>query len=121
VIRVFICDDAPAFRELLAMALEQDGDLQVVGVAEDGASLDAIAGARPDVVLLDISMPELGGLDALPQVRALAPQARVVVLSSFTPEEKEADALAAGADRYLDKRQSFGAIRDLVREIAPPR
>src|SRR3954452_2598473 len=116
-IRVFVCDDAPAFRDLLRMALEMDGSLAVVGEAEDGSGLDALAEAAPDVVLLDLNMPELGGLDALPRLRELAPQARVVVLSSFSAEEKEAAALAAGADRYVDKRASFSDIRTVVREV----
>lgn len=117
-IRVFVCDDAPAFRDLLRLALEQEGDLAVVGEAEDGTEVDAIAGARPDVVLLDVSMPGLGGLEALPRVRELAPGASVVVLSSFTAEEMAGPAQAAGADRYLDKRESFARIREVVREVA---
>jgi len=116
-IRVFVCDDASTFRDLLRFALEQDGDLEVVGEAEDGAQLDAIGPARPDVVLLDVSMPEVGGLEALSAVRGLAPEAAVVVLSSFSAEEKEAAALAAGADRYVDKRASFADIRTVVREV----
>jgi DNA-binding NarL/FixJ family response regulator len=116
-LRVFVCDDAPSFRDLLRMALEQDGDLEVVGEAEDGAQLDAIGPARPDVVLLDVSMPEVNGLEALAGVRELAPQAGIVVLSSFSAEEKGEAALAAGADRYLDKRASFEEIRTVVREV----
>ena len=116
-IRVFVCDDAPAFRDLLRMALEADGSLEIVGEAEDGSGLDALAGVDADVVLLDLNMPDVGGLDALPRVRELAPGARVVVLSSFSAEEKEAAALAAGADRYVDKRESFGHIRDVVQEV----
>src|SRR3954454_2448673 len=119
-IRVFVCDDAPAFRELLRMALEQDAALAVVGEAEDGTELEAVAEAEPDVVLLDLNMPGLGGLDALPRVRELAPDARVLVLASFSAEEEAADALAAGADRYLDKRASFEEIRDVVRELGSP-
>ena len=120
-VRVFLCDDAPAFRDLLRLALEQDGDLTVVGEAEDGTQLAAVSDADPDVVLLDVSMPDVGGLEILPRLRELAPRARVVVLSSFSAEEKEAEALAAGADRYLDKRASFEEIRTLVRTVADPR
>ena len=116
-IRVFVCDDAPAFRDLLRLALEQDGALAIVGEADDGAHLEDIAAARPDVVLLDVSMPRLGGLEALPRVRELAPAARVVVLSSFAADEMRAAALGAGADRYLDKRESFARIREVVREL----
>ena len=88
-----------------------------MGEADDGAHLQDIATARPDVVLLDVSMPELGGLEALPRVRELAPAARVVVLSSFGAEEMGDAALSAGADRYLDKRESFARIREIVREL----
>ena len=116
-IRVFVCDDAPAFRDLLRMALEQDGELSVVGEAEDGLQIGAIAETSPDVVLLDVSMPGLGGLEALPRLRELAPEASVVVLSSFSAEEMADAALAAGADRYLDKRESFARIREVVREL----
>jgi DNA-binding NarL/FixJ family response regulator len=118
VIRVFICDDAPHFRDMLRLALESEPDLEVVGEAEDGSEIAAIASAAPDVVLLDVSMPGRGGLEVVGEVRALAPAARVVVLSSFSAEEKGAAALAEGADRYLDKRESFARIREVVREVA---
>ena len=117
-IRVFVCDDAPAFRDLLRMALEQDGELSVVGEAEDGDQVEAIADASPDVVLLDVSMPGIDGLEALPRLRELAPEASIVVLSSFSAEEMADAALAAGADRYVDKRESFAHIREVVRELA---
>jgi DNA-binding NarL/FixJ family response regulator len=115
---VFVCDDAPAFRDLLRLALETAGGLAIVGEAEDGSGLEEIVEARPDVVLLDLSMPQLGGLEVLPRLKELAPGARVIVLSSFSAEEKEAEALAAGADRYLDKRTPFARIADVVREVA---
>ena len=116
-LRVFVCDDAPSFRDLLRFALEQDGDLEIVGEAEDGGQLQAIGPARPDVVLLDVNMPDVNGLEALSDVKELAPNSAVVVLSSFTAEEMEPKALAAGADRYLDKRASFDEIRTVVREV----
>src|SRR3954447_12146536 len=100
------------------MALESDGSLAVVGEAEDGAGLDALPASAPDVVLLDLNMPQLRGPETLPRLRKLAPQARVVVLSSFSAEEKEAAALAAGADRYDDNRASFEGIREVVKDVS---
>jgi DNA-binding NarL/FixJ family response regulator len=117
-VRVFICDDAPSFRDMLRMALELDDGLAVVGEAEDGSELEAIAEARPDVVLLDVSLPGRDGLEMVGELRRLAPEARVVVLSSFSAEEKAEAARAAGADRYVDKRESFARIREIVREVA---
>ena len=117
-IRVFICDDAPTFRDMLRFALEADGRLAIVGEAEDGDQLGSIAGAAPDVVLLDVSMPGRSGLEVVQEVRDLAPAARVIVLSSFSADEKAEAALAAGADRYLDKRESFARISEVVVEVA---
>jgi DNA-binding NarL/FixJ family response regulator len=117
-IRVFLCDDAPSFRDMLRLALESPGDLEIVGEAEDAAQLGALAEAAPDVVLLDVSMPGRSGLEVVQEVRDLAPGARVVVLSSFSAEEKAEAALAAGVDRYLDKRESFARIREVVLELA---
>ena len=116
-LRVFVCDDAPSFRDLLRLSLEQDGDLAIVGEAENAEQLGEIGRAEPDVVLLDVSLPDVNGLEALAGVKHLAPEAGVVVLSSFSAEEMEPKALAAGADRYLDKRASFEEIRTVVREV----
>jgi DNA-binding NarL/FixJ family response regulator len=117
-IRVFICDDAPQFRELLRLGLERPGELEIVGEAEDGSQLSAIADAAPDVILLDVSLPGRDGLEVLGELRELAPAAQVVVLSSFSAEEKGDAALAAGAARYVDKRESFTRIGEVVREVA---
>ena len=117
-IRVFICDDAPQFRDLLRMGLEQPGELEIVGEAEDGSQLAAVAEAAPDVGLLDLNLPGRDGLEVLGELRELAPAAKVVMLSSFSADEKAEAALAAGAARYVDKRESFAHIAGVIREVA---
>ncbi len=102
--RILVVDDAEDIRMLLRLRLERSGAYDVVGEAADG--LEAVEQAQalqPDVVLLDIAMPRMDGLQALPLIRAAAPHVHVIVFSGFSRDTLEDDALAAGAERYLLK------------------
>ncbi len=102
--RVLIVDDAEDIRMLLHLQLKKSGSYEVVGEAADG--LDAVSQAtelQPDLVLLDMAMPRMDGLEALPLIRAAVPKARVIAFSGFGRHTLERDAIAAGADRYLVK------------------
>ncbi|HEX2895037.1 MAG TPA: response regulator [Marmoricola sp.] len=113
--RVLIVDDAEDIRALLRMKLGRDDRFEVVGEAVDG--VDAVAKAqrlRPQLVLLDMAMPRMDGLQALPLIRAAVPGVRVIVLSGFNQSTLEQEALAAGADRYIVKG---GSMRELVQTI----
>ena len=104
--RILIVDDHPLTREALANLLGQNG-FDVVGQAGDG--MEAIESARqlqPDLVLLDLSMPELDGLDALPRVREAAPECEVVVLTASGTEENLLAAIRGGAAGYLLKTEA---------------
>ena len=117
-IRVFLCDDAPALRHLLRSFLEWGGDVEVVGEAGDGAGLaGAVRDARADIVLLDLSMPRVDGLEALADLRAAAPDVGIVVLSGFEEQRMAAKALALGADRYLEKAAGMEGVRATVRAV----
>jgi CheY-like chemotaxis protein len=117
-IRVYICDDAPELRKLLRAFLEWGGDVEVVGEAEDGAGLtDALRAAVADVVLLDLSMPRIDGLEALADLRAAGVEVGVVVLSGFEEHQMAAKAMALGADRYVEKAAGMEAVRNTVREV----
>lgn len=118
-VRVFLCDDVADLRALLRAFLEKDGAYAVVGEAGDGARLaGAVATARAEVVLLDLSMPEVDGLEAVAALRAADPTLGIVVLSGFEQARMEAQALALGADRYLEKRAGMAEVRRTVAEVA---
>jgi DNA-binding NarL/FixJ family response regulator len=113
--RVLIVDDTHDVRALLRIKLTTHGDFTVVGESADG--LDAVRQAgllQPDLVLLDVAMPGMDGLAALPLIREAAPRARVIVLTVFHPGGLLDQAIAAGADRYVVKG---GSMRDLMTVI----
>ena len=117
-VRVVIVDDTHDLRELLRLALTRGG-MEVVGEAGDGlAGIEAVRSERPDVVLLDLSMPVMDGLEALPSIRQLVPGAKIIVLSGFGATQMSERALATGADAYLQKGIPLKRILDHVRGLA---
>jgi DNA-binding NarL/FixJ family response regulator len=121
-IRVFLCDDVKAFRSLMRYVLEEAPDICVVGEAADGRSgVDGVAEHQPDVVLLDLSMPVLDGLEAIPLMLRAAPATRIVGLSGFTADRMAATMLDHGAAAYLEKGTELEDITRTVREVAAAR
>jgi DNA-binding NarL/FixJ family response regulator len=114
VTRVLLCDDSPQIRELVRVVLEEEGT-EVVSEAENGReAVDEAERLQPDVVLLDLSMPVMDGLEALPEIRRVAPGARIVVFSGFDNERLVSQALALGADHYVPKGGDRDEIVDAV-------
>jgi CheY-like chemotaxis protein len=102
--RVVVVDDDSQMRSLVSDVLSADGDFRVVGAAGDGAAgVEITSRQQPDLVLLDWQMPVLDGLAALPQLRRVAPDATIVVLSGAPPEQVREKAMAAGADAFRSK------------------
>ncbi len=117
-IRVLICDDHTILREGIRMLLNSQSDLQVVGEAMDGR--DAIAKARtlkPDVILMDIAMPSLNGLEATKQIRRDDPNARVLVLTMYESDEYVAQMLEAGATGYVLKKVAGSELVYAIRAV----
>lgn len=123
-IGVLLVDDHHLVRSGLASLLETTDDLRVVGQAADGAQAVRMAPElRPDVVLMDLSMPVLDGVAATRQLLAVLPQTHVVVLTSFSDQQRVGDALAAGAVGYLlkdcDPRDLLAGVRAAAQGHAP--
>ena len=116
IIRVLLADDHRILREGICALIEDQEDMEVVGEAEDGqATVKKVAQLKPDVVVMDIAMPLLNGLEATRQIRRDFPQVKVLILTMHENEEYIRQVLAAGALGYVLKdaaaRDLLGAIR----------
>jgi DNA-binding NarL/FixJ family response regulator len=110
-IRVLICDDQEVVREGLRVILNSAPGLEVVGMAQDGAeALDLIPQTTPDLVLMDLKMPGMNGIQATRQIRNHYPQVRVLVLTTYDADEWVFDAIRSGAAGYLLKDTSGEAL-----------
>ena len=118
---VLICDDNDAIRRLLTTIVAGDPGLRVVGEAADGneAIIEALA-LHPDVILLDLAMPRRSGLEALPELRRVAPEARIVVLSGFTSANVAEEVVALGAASYVEKGADPAAIVAAITQALAP-
>jgi NarL family two-component system response regulator LiaR len=119
-IRILIADDHPIVRKGLAALIETQPDLELLGEAEDGAeAVEKMLAMRPDVTLLDLVMPRLDGIQAIREIMRQLPKSRILILTSFTEDEKVFPAIKAGAFGYLLKDSSpqdlLKAIRDVYR------
>ncbi|MEU3143627.1 MULTISPECIES: response regulator transcription factor [unclassified Streptomyces] len=118
-IRVLVVDDQQMVRQGFTVLLNTRPDIEVIGQAVDG--LDAVAQVAdlaPDVVLMDIRMPELGGIEATRRITAATPHIRVLVLTTFDLDEYVYEALRAGASGFLLKDASSDQLAEAVRVVA---
>jgi DNA-binding NarL/FixJ family response regulator len=118
VIRLLVVDDHPVVRQGLRTFLETRDDFEVVGEAGDGETAVAEAARlRPDVILMDLVMPGVDGLEAIGRIRSAGPAARILVLTSFASADQVLPALRAGAAGYLLKDAAPGEVEAAIRAV----
>ena len=118
-ISVVVCDDVPELRKLARIVLEEGGDMVVVAEAADGrAAVEMIERHQPDVAVLDLSMPEMDGLEAIPLIHQVSPATEIVVFSGFEEGRVAEVALELKASRYIRKGAPLEDLRTAVRELA---
>ena len=117
-IRVMVVDDHPLMREGIAAVIGGQADLVLAGEASDGhEAVEAYLRLRPDVVLMDLRMPGMDGIEAITAIRAQAPQARIIVLTTYRGDVQVVRALSAGASGYLLKSLLRRELLDTIRDV----
>lgn len=118
-IRIIIADDHAVVREGLEAILSAQPDMTLVGVATNGAeAVSLVEGLKPDVILMDLVMPQMDGLAAIRSIMADHPDARILVLTSFADDERVFPAIKAGAMGYLLKDTPREGLLQAIREVA---
>ncbi len=120
-IKVIIVDDHPLMRDALESLLAESDDIRVVGVCADGIEVASTAGrTTPDVVLMDLDMPQMSGLEAAQELRATQPQIRVVILTGACTQAAIREAEALGVEGFLLKGEEDPAdLPRRIRDVAP--
>ncbi|WP_229223462.1 response regulator transcription factor [Duganella sp. sic0402] len=114
-IRVMIADDHPLLRSGIAAVLARSPQVTVVAEAEDGdAAVALFQQHRPDITLMDLQMPGLGGIEAIAAIRAIDPQARIIILTTFSGDAQIYRGLKAGASGYLLKNMARAELLDYL-------
>jgi len=117
-IRVLIVDDHPIVRNGLALMLRYENDMEPVGEAADGReALEMFRAHRPDITLMDLRMPEMGGVEAIEAIRGECPAARIILLTTYDADEGVYRGLHAGARAYLLKDAPCDDILETIRSV----
>jgi DNA-binding NarL/FixJ family response regulator len=118
-IRVVIVDDHRLFAESIALTLETDQNIRVVGFAEDGVeAVDLARRLRPDIVLMDLQMPRLNGVEATRRIRRIYPDMKIVAMSGAAPDDMVDLAYEAGAVCFVSKDRAVSELSEAIRRTA---
>ncbi|HWZ75771.1 MAG TPA: response regulator transcription factor [Candidatus Sulfotelmatobacter sp.] len=114
-VRILIVEDFPQFRQFICSMLGERNDLQIIGEAADG--LEAVQKAvelKPDLILMDIGLPSLNGIEAARQIRKLVPQSKIIFLSQESSSEVMQEALSLGARGYVVKIKATSELMTVI-------
>jgi DNA-binding NarL/FixJ family response regulator len=118
VIRVLLADDHPLLREGIAALIGNQSDMQLIGEASNGReALEQFRKHHPDVTLMDLQMPEMSGIDAISAIRGQFPDARIIILTTYTGDFQVSRALKAGARGYLLKGMLRQELLETIRAV----
>lgn len=121
-IRVLVVEDQAVVREGVVAILSFNQDIEVVGQAEDGLqALTLVKTKKPDVILLDLVMPHMDGLTAIPKIKEISPDARILVLTSFAEGDRVYHAIKSGALGYMLKDSTRDQLLQAIRDVAQGR
>ena len=119
--RVFIADDVDALRALWRSLLAGDAQIEVIGDAADGeAAIQGVRDTHPDVLVLDLSMPKVDGLEVIQALQDEAPDTKIVVASGFSADRFAPLALELGASAYFEKGSPIDELRNTVLDVCRP-
>ena len=117
-IKVLIADDQELIHESLRIVLNMNSDMEVIGVAENGAeALAALKHKRPDIILMDVRMPEIDGVECTRLIKELYPEIKIIILTTFDDDEYVYNALKYGASGYLLKGVSVTELSNAIRTV----
>ena len=115
-ISIFLVDDVPELRELIRYGMEEDPGFRIIGEAGDGrTALEGIAETHPAAVLLYLSMPDMDGMQAIPEIRSFDPGVAIIVLSGFSADRMAGLVHERGADGYVEKGTPIQELREVIR------
>jgi two-component system, NarL family, response regulator LiaR len=118
-IKILIVDDHPMMREALQTAFEGEDDLEMIGEASDAIqALTMLETLKPDVIMMDMLLPKMSGLEAIEKIIGADPQAKIIVLSSMEDEERIVSAIQAGAMGYFPKTAPRTYLLEAIRKVA---
>lgn len=118
-IKLLVVDDHPLMREAIRTTVAEEADLLVIGEAADGLEgLKLARDLQPDVIIMDLLMPGMDGLEAIARIRAVDPQVKILVVTSLNNEERVLAAIQAGALGYFPKTSSRATLLNAIRQVA---
>ena len=117
-IKIVLADDHQVLREGICSLLEKQGNMEVVAQADDGrTAVRLVRDLQPDIIIMDIAMPDLNGIEATRQIRAESPDVKVIALSMHSDRRFVAEMLKAGASGYLLKNSAFQQLTNSIRTV----